>query len=144
MSKKSLILVIIQFSSFAFFALDGGLFAHNLLLGIQCLGMLIGLWGVLAMRLDNLNIQPEVKQNAIFVSKGPYRMIRNPMYTGLLIFFCISICNHFTYIRLSVFIVLTLVLLIKIFMEEQFLEQRFKNEYITYKKKTYRLIPFVF
>jgi len=144
MSKKSLLLVIIQFSCFAFFALDGGLFAKGTLIIIQIIGLVIGLWGVVAMKLGNINIQPEVKQNAIFVSHGPYNLIRNPMYSGLLLFFVISVIVNFNYLRLSVFILLTIVLLLKIFLEEQYLTDRFKKEYLEYKKKTFRLIPFVF
>ncbi len=144
MSKKSLILVLLQFSCFAFFVLNGHLFAKESLLYLQIIGLAIGLWGILAMKLGNLNIQPEVKQNAKFISNGPYKFIRNPIYTGLLIFFSVSVFTNFSYVRLGVLIVLTIVLLMKIFMEEQFLNERFKKEYRDYKKKTYRLIPFIF
>ena len=144
MSKKSLILVILQFSSFIFFGLDGGLFAKGFLLFIQIIGLAIGLWGIITMKLGNFNIQPEVKHSAIFTSHGPYKIIRNPMYTGLLIFFGISVLTNFNSLRLAVLIILTTSLLLKIFMEEQFLSNRFKNEYLEYKKKTYRLIPFIF
>jgi len=144
MSKKSLLLVILQLSCFAFFALNGGLFAKGALFFLQIIGLVIGLWGIIAMKLDNLNIQPEVKQNAVFVSHGPYNLIRNPMYSGLLLFFVISVIVNFNYLRLSVFILLTIILLLKIFLEEQYLTERFEKEYLEYKKKTFRLIPFVF
>ncbi len=144
MSKKSLILVILQFLCFAFFALNSGLFAKGNFLILQVIGLAIGLWGILAMKLGNLNIQPEVKKNAVFISNGPYNLIRNPMYTGLLLFFGISVFTYFSYMRLGVLIVLIIVLLMKIFMEEQFLSERFEKEYLDYKKETYRLIPFIF
>jgi len=144
MSKKSLILVILQFSSFAFFVLNGGLFAKGGLLILQIIGLAIGLWGILAMKLGNLNIQPEVKQNAVFINNGPYKLIRNPMYTGLLMFFSVSVFTHFNYLKLGVLIILIVVLLMKIFMEEQFLSERFEKEYLNYKKKTHRLIPFIY
>lgn len=143
MSKKSLILVILQFSCFAFFALNGGLFAKGVLLFIQIIGLAIGLWGIISTKLGNLNTQPEVKQHAEFISNGSYKIIRNRMYTGLLLFFGVSIINNFSYLRLGVFVTLTIVLLMKIFMEEQFLNDHFEKEYLDNKKKTYRLIPFI-
>lgn len=151
MSTKSKILVYIQFSSFAFFAIAGRLFTANYWLIIQILGLLIGLWGVAAMKMGNFNIQPEVKSQAIMVSKGPYKIIRNPMYAGLLLFFGISVFVNFnekylffSLLRIVVFIVIFIVLLTKIYMEEEFLTHKFKNSYIEYKKATYRLIPYLF
>lgn len=144
MSKKSIVLVILQISCFIFFGLNGGLFADGIFLIVQIIGLLIGLWGIIVMRIGNFNIHPEVKQTAIFISHGPYKVIRNPMYTGILIFFGVSVINNFSYLRLIVLVILAIVLLIKIFMEEQFLSNRFETEYLNYKKKTYRLIPFVF
>ena len=144
MSKKSLILVIIQFSSFAFFGLTGGLFTKGILLAIQILGLAIGLWGILAMKMGNFNIQPEVKHTAVFVSRGPYKIIRNPMYSGLILFFGVSVFYNYSNLRLGILFALITALLLKIFMEEQFLIEKFGEQYAVYKKKTYRLIPFIY
>jgi protein-S-isoprenylcysteine O-methyltransferase Ste14 len=144
MSKKSLILVIIQFSCFLYFGLTGNLFANKILLIIQLIGLAIGAWGILVMKIGNFNVQPEVKNTAKFITSGPYKIIRNPMYTGLILFFGVSIIYYFTYLRLVVFALLCVVLLLKIAMEEQFLTERFNEDYLKYKKKTYRLIPYIF
>ena len=144
MSNKSKILVIIQFASFLFFALAGSLFGSGLLLGLQFAGLLLGLWGVIAMKMGNFNIQPEVKSIAKMVESGPYKIIRNPMYSGLILFFGVSILANYSFLRFSVFIALTIVLVMKIYMEESFLEKRFGKTYTNYKKNTFRLIPFVF
>ena len=151
MSKKSLILVVIQFSIFVFFGLAGQLFTTNFWLILQLFGLLLGLWGVLIMELGRFNIHPEVKHNALMITRGPYKIIRNPMYAGLLLFFGVSVVVNFStknlsfsLIRLLAFIVLTIVLIMKIYMEEGFLTQKFGKNYIEYKRKTYRLIPFIF
>lgn len=144
MSKKSLILVIIQFASFLFFGVTGGLFTTGILLILQIIGLAIGFWGIIAMKMGNFNVQPEVKSYAKMVTSGPYKIIRNPMYTGLLLFFGISVFANFTFLRLAVLLILGLVLILKIFMEEGFLEKKFGGSYVAYKKKTFRLIPFIF
>ncbi len=144
MSKKSLFLVIIQFSCFAFFAFDGVFKTNHWLFYIQIIGFLLAVWGVLVMKMGNFNVQPEVKNNANIVKKGPYKIIRNPMYSGIILFIGVAIITDFTYLRLSIFMLLTLVLLLKIFMEETFMEERFGKEYLDYKQSTYRLLPFVY
>ena len=151
MSNKSKILVIIQFSCFAFFAITGDIFTFDYWLILQFIGLLLGLWGILAMKIGNFNIQPEVKSDAIMTSKGPYVIIRNPMYSGIILFFGTSIFVNFNFdkllfsvIRLVVFLILLIVLLLKIHMEENFLKARFNDDYIKYKNKTFRLIPYIY
>jgi len=142
MSKKSLILVIIQFSSFAYFLFSGKFIAKNYWILFQIIGFSISFWGVLAMKLGNFNIQPEVKPTARFVSNGPYQIIRNPMYTGLILFFWAAVISHYSPIHLIVLIILVIVFIEKIIMEERFLAIKFGKKYLDYKEKTYRLIPF--
>ncbi|MEE9348414.1 MAG: isoprenylcysteine carboxylmethyltransferase family protein [Flavobacteriaceae bacterium] len=144
MSTKSLLLVIIQFSCFVYFAFAGNLVTSNLWLMLQLLGLLLGLWGIVVMKMGNFNVQPEVKNSANLVVKGPYKLIRNPMYSGLLLFFGISVVVNFEISRFVVYVILATVLILKIYMEEGFLSEKFGKEYKTYKEKSFRLIPFVY
>ncbi len=144
MSKKSLILVILQFSCFAFFLFSPGLLAKDLWLLFQGIGFIISLWGVIAMKIGNFNVQPEVKSTAIFITSGPYKIIRNPMYSGLILFFGASLIPNFSPIRIAVFIVLVFVFIEKIKLEEKFLFEKFGEPYSDFKKKTYRLIPYIY
>jgi len=144
MSKKSLILVIIQFACFGFFIFIGGMVSKNNWIAIQVIGFIISVWGVIAMKIGNFNVQPEVKPSAKFITNGPYKFIRNPMYSGLILFFGASIISNYSHLRLTIFVLLIYVFLEKIKLEEQFLFDRFGDDYLKYKKNSYRLIPFIY
>ena len=111
---------------------------------LQLVGLFLSLWSVWIMKLGKFNIQPELKTNAVLVSSGPYKMIRNPMYSGIIIFFGAGVANAFNAMNLLVLILLILVFLLKIIKEEKYMLARFGNEYVAYKKRTYRLVPFLF
>ncbi|MEL4455308.1 isoprenylcysteine carboxylmethyltransferase family protein [Lutimonas vermicola] len=117
---------------------------YGFLFIFQICGCLLSLWAVMVMKLGKFNIQPEVKINAALISAGPYRLIRNPMYTGLMIFFGAGIFNSPKLINVMVFSLLVAVLLLKIQMEEKFMTSHFGQAYLQYKTKTYRLFPFLF
>ncbi|MGB5323612.1 methyltransferase family protein [Lutimonas sp.] len=144
MSIASKLLVFLQVSCLAYLLFFTKFMSQGLLLIIQISGILLSLWAVITMRLGNFNIQPELKQNAHFVNSGPYRRIRNPMYTGLIVFFGAGILHSIELTQSIAFLILTLVLIFKIHFEEKFLEERFGSTYLLYKRKTYRLFPFVF
>ncbi len=144
MSKKSLLLVIIQFSCFALLTFGGKLWANDFLLYLQLIALAYTLWATLTLRLGNFNIQPEVKKTAQFVNSGPYRISRNPIYTGLLFFYGFGVFTHLDYYQLGIYFILALVLLLKIQDEEKYLTAHFGTVYTDYKSNSYRLIPYIY
>jgi protein-S-isoprenylcysteine O-methyltransferase Ste14 len=144
MSTKSFILICLQFACFAYFIFNENLLVNNTLITIQIIGFILSIWAIFVMRIGNFNVQPEVKINAVFITKGPYMLIRNPMYTGLLLFFSANIIANFSFFSLAIFTILFVVFLTKINMEEGFLSQKFGMQYEIYKKRTYRLLPFIY
>ena len=71
-------------------------------------------------------------------------MSRNPIYSGLITFFTVTVFYNIKYYNLITLIILIITLLIKIDLEEKFLAEHFGEKYIIYKKNSYRLIPFIF
>lgn len=143
MTKKSWILVIFQILAMVFLILVNKPIVDGVGVIIQILGGLVGFWGILAMRIGNFNIQPEVKSETL-IQSGPYKWIRNPMYTALILVYLPIILQNFHFVNILVFLFLLIILLIKILSEEQFLEERFGEDYIRYKSITKRLIPFLY
>jgi len=143
MSTNSLILVIIQLSTmFLLLVLDNPV-TEGLGLLIQFFGALIGVWAIATVKIGNFNIQPEVKSDSL-ISVGPYRWVRNPMYLAVILFFLPIVVKHFDWIKLITFLILSITLLFKILREEKFLHQKFQDEYMNYKKHTWRLFPYIF
>lgn len=107
------------------------------------LSILLVLWAIITMQKSKLRILPEPSLHATLITNGPYRFIRHPMYTAILSGSIGLLTHQFTWIRLAIVIALAIVLLVKLFWEEQLLSRKFEA-YEQYTKSTYRLIPFIF
>jgi protein-S-isoprenylcysteine O-methyltransferase Ste14 len=95
------------------------------------------------MGIGNTNISPIVKQGAVLVTRGPYRLIRHPMYLAVLLVIWPLIIDRFSFLRITAGFVLTVNLIIKMLFEEGLLKQQFAR-YKAYMRTTKRLIPLVF
>ena len=144
MSFRSKILLLLQFLCFGYFAFFSKVFASSGLLLVQLLGIALGIWSVISMGLRNFNAQPEVRKGARLIRTGPYALIRNPMYTSLLLFFTPGLLNEFNWTGFAVLMLLGIVFALKIRDEEKFLLGRFGAIYASYRESTYRLIPYVY
>jgi protein-S-isoprenylcysteine O-methyltransferase Ste14 len=141
---KARILVFIQLSCIIIiFASGGPVASHFPLVLIQICGMAIGIWAFSVMGIGNINISPLVKQRAVFVTGGPYRLVRHPMYLAVLLVVWPLIIDHFSLLRIAAGLILIIDLTIKMLFEEHLLKERFV-EYEAYMKTTKRLIPLIF
>ncbi len=142
-SVKSIVLVSAQFAGMGGIMLTGPWLArHPAWLALQIAGCAVGAWSVLAMRLGNLHILPEFKADHQLVTRGPYRVIRHPMYTAVLMAFGALVADDFTWPRAGIWIALVVVHLLKLRFEEQILRAHFAD-YSDYARRTKRLLPFV-
>ena len=79
------------------------------------------------------------------VTNGPYRVIRHPSYTGaLLILVGLGLGSRTLAGTLIIVVLFGIVYNYRISVEEKALRAEFGQEYISYAKKTKRLIPFLF
>ncbi len=93
-------------------------------------------------KIGNFRVYPEIKPKSQLVVTGPYRFIRHPMYTSLILLLTGTTLyqNHFiNYIGLAVVIV---AVFLKAKKEEYLLIDRYP-EYIKYMDNTSRFVPFV-
>ena len=137
-------LVAIQLLALGSIALTGPLFAaHPALLLVEGAAGLLGLWAIRTMGIGNFNVTPDVKRSARLVTNGPYRLIRHPMYTALLVGALALVLDAFSPLRLALWLALLTDLVIKLNYEERLLSQDLEG-YSTLMQRTKRLIPFLY
>jgi protein-S-isoprenylcysteine O-methyltransferase Ste14 len=90
----------------------------------------------------NWNKEPSIQENHELVTSGPYRFVRHPIYTGIILAL-VGSAVALGPIWLIIFFVLTFVFVTRIRTEEGFMMRLFPDQYSEYKKRTKALIPFV-
>ncbi|MFC1922924.1 methyltransferase family protein [Chloroflexota bacterium] len=141
---KSTLFVAIQFVCLGLIAFTGLLFpANEILLLIELLGLGLGVWATLTMRIGNFNITPDPLNWSKLVTFGPYRRIRHPMYLALLLTTLPLVINDFDLFRIVIWLVLLIDLLLKLNYEENLLAIELTG-YDQYMRKSARLIPFLY
>ncbi len=106
-------------------------------------GILLRFWSV--RKLGKLfRSKIVIQENHKLIATGPYKYLRNPSYTGVVLVFIgfgIGIGNWFSLI--SLFIIGLISFARRISFENQALSKKFGYEYEEYQKKTWSLIPFI-
>ena len=92
----------------------------------------------------NWSARITIKAHHELVQSGPYRVTRNPIYTGFLLAFCgcsmtLGLVKGYLGIPL-----LTICLLLKISKEEEYMQETFGEKFRLYRTKVKRLIPFLY
>jgi len=140
---KGKILVTIQFACLFLLAIATNWLAIPwwafFLLGIS--GAL-AMWAMAIMNLGNFNIVPYPVKTGIMITRGPYKVIRHPMYTSIFIFASALLIGQFDYIKLIISLTLVAGLVVKMLFEEDLLCNHYPG-YKDYMMKTKRVIPFV-
>ncbi|MEI6749349.1 MAG: methyltransferase family protein [Bacteroidales bacterium] len=108
---------------------------------VALLGLALGGYAILVVKFGNFHVLPRPVTNSKMVIRGPYRYIRHPMYTSVILIASALVAGDFSPMKLGIGILLTLCLITKLEYEETLLVKRFP-EYDAYRKTTKRLIPF--
>ncbi len=103
---------------------------------------LLALWIFTHNRVGNFNIVPEIRDNAQLVITGPYRFIRHPMYSSLILFMVGVVLWHFSWINVLFLAIMIGAVAMKALREEQ-LWGAHDSAYEAYKKRTKMIVPFI-
>jgi len=110
-------------------------------LGVMALGLCLRIWSIAVLG-KYFRTTIELETNQQVVQSGPYRFIRHPSYTGLIltcIGYGVALQNIFSLILVGT--LPTIALLHRIDMEEKVLAAGMGEAYGSYQKRTKKLIP---
>lgn len=82
-----------------------------------------------------------LKQEHELIRTGPYRLVRHPIYTGMLLAFVGTAVARGDACGLVALLLVIVSFLWKIGVEERFMVERFPQEYPAYKARTPALVP---
>ena len=105
-------------------------------------GLSICLWARVALG-RNWSSIVVVKVNHELVQHGPYRFVRHPIYTGMLLMFLANVLLSGRVGGLFGFGLLAVSFFIKLLKEEQFMLKEFPQTYPAYMQRVKRLVPYV-
>ena len=77
------------------------------------------------------------------VTNGPYRLLRHPIYAAIIYFTWVSVFSYPFLDVVAAVVIISASLILRGLLEEKFLKVAYED-YKTYSKHAYRLIPFVF
>lgn len=140
---NSMVLVLVQFSMITLIVAIGKFPQTISTMVLFAAGVVLGIVSILYMGFNNLRIFPEPKKNIRLVTTGPYKILRHPMYTSVLLLTASYIAESVSYIPFIFWTILLGVLMAKIRIEERLLPKHLP-QYVDYKKRTWKLVPFLF
>ena len=121
----------------------GGLFVNDpVVIALQILAAALMFWArsTFGRRSFHLTAQPT---EGGLVTTGPYKFVRHPIYSAVLLFAWAGLLGNFSLINLCFDLVLLAGTFARIFCEEHLVRIQYP-EYDQYAEKTKRLVPFLF
>ena len=109
---------------------------------ICCTGVAIAIWARRVLG-TNWSANPTIKEGHELVEAGPYRLVRHPIYTGLLLAILGSSLGGGRPIDLVVFLFCRVSLFVKLKIEEGLMLRQFPQAYPDYMQRTKALVPYV-
>jgi len=110
---------------------------------IMVAGLCLRIWAVLTLGIS-FRTTVETHQNQKVIKSGPYKLVRHPAYSGLLLTGCGYGMALQNWLSLIFAIGLPLIaLLYRIRIEEKAMVESLGDEYEAYRKNTKRLVPWI-
>lgn len=147
-SRTGSLLVLLQFGLLVWLGFMAAPQAMQGHIALPCwmllaLSGLLGGWTLRHNRLGNFNVHPEPKASGVMVTSGPYRLIRHPMYTTVLLASAAMACVATQELAWFLWAALFAVLLTKSRLEEHWLREH-HAQYASYCQRSKGFVPWIF
>jgi protein-S-isoprenylcysteine O-methyltransferase Ste14 len=111
-------------------------------MALTALGLMTLVWARATLA-GNWSADVVLKENHELIERGPYRYVRHPIYTGIILMGLGGVMLSGTTFALVVLACVLALLWLKLSREERLLTLHFPDEYPRYKSRVKALIPFV-
>jgi protein-S-isoprenylcysteine O-methyltransferase Ste14 len=111
---------------------------------IYLMGYLLMAWALIKLGSNYQLGGSTPRSDDVMVMNGPYRLVRHPMYTAALNIALGLACLTQSWAFLGVVCLYLVLILLLIPLEEEGLQQAYIKQYISFQRRTKRLIPFVY
>ena len=123
-------------------AVTNNLFSSSpLVIGTQIFAVCLAVWARRSFPAGAFRVTATPAADSV-IQRGPYRLIRHPMYAAALLFVWASVLSHISASTVAVGIVLTGIVATRIVLEERLLREQYP-EYATYVRSTKAVVPYL-
>ena len=138
-SKLALLMVV---AAIAYLLFSGNLLARSpFVIAAQVSAVALSVWARRSFQAAQFSIHAEPR-DGVLLARGPYRLIRHPMYAAALAIAWSGILAHISTVNLIIGGGVTAVTAVRIVIEEGGLRERYPG-YPAYARATKRIIPLV-
>lgn len=123
-------------------AATGSLFSSSVVvIAVQLFAVGVGIWARRSFPAKSFRVDAAPSAEAV-IRRGPYRLIRHPMYSAALLFICAAVLSHLSIRTVAIGVVVTIIVALRVVLEERFLRDRYP-EYAAYAHLTKTMVPYL-
>jgi protein-S-isoprenylcysteine O-methyltransferase Ste14 len=124
-------------------AARGDLFSSSVIVvAAQLLAVVIAIWARRSFPTKTFRVDATPSAETV-IRRGPYRLIRHPMYSAALLFIWAAVLSHLSLWALAIGTAVTIIAALRVVFEERFLRDRYP-EYAAYAQATKAIVPYLF
>ena len=120
-----------------------GRLSQYLGLAITAAGLGFSIWARLTLG-TNWSGMPTIKKDHELIQRGPYGLVRHPIYTGLLVAIFGTCLADGRVGSFAVFGTMVIMLIVKLKTEEALMLHQFPDQYRDYQRRVKALVPFIY